>query len=76
MIKIPQRLRAKAFTVSHGRDWLAELPEVCRRLSAGWSVQLGTPFVDCHVSLVVAANRGPRPLVLKVPMPSTGIAGT
>lgn len=76
MITIPDRLRSKANTVSHGRDWLAELPEVCRRLSDEWSVDLGAPFADCHVSLVVVANRGTRPLVLKVPMPSTVEWGT
>ncbi|HEY2176457.1 MAG TPA: hypothetical protein VGH85_21825 [Mycobacteriales bacterium] len=52
MITTPQRLRAKAFTVSHGRDWLADLPEVCRRLSDEWSVDLGAPFADSHVSFV------------------------
>jgi streptomycin 6-kinase len=76
VITIPQRLRAKAFTVSHGRDWLADLPEICRRLSDEWSVDLGAPFADSHVSFVVTANRGPRPLVLKVPMPSTIELGT
>jgi streptomycin 6-kinase len=69
VITIPDRLRSKALTVRRGPEWLAGLPELCARLSAEWSVQLGAPFAECHVSLVVAANRGPRPLVLKVPMP-------
>lgn len=77
MITIPERLRSKAFNVSQGsRQWLAELPEVCRRLSDEWSLSLGSPFAGCHVSLVLRANRGPRRLVLKVPMPSTVELGT
>ncbi|GAA5004691.1 aminoglycoside phosphotransferase family protein [Actinopolymorpha pittospori] len=77
MIAIPERLRSKALNVSQGsRQWLAELPEVCRRLSDEWSLDLGSSFDRCHVSLVVTANRGPRPLVLKVPMPTTVELGT
>ncbi|MEQ7009037.1 aminoglycoside phosphotransferase family protein [Actinopolymorpha sp. B17G11] len=58
------------------REWLADLPEVCRRLGDEWSLDLGSPFVGCHVSLVITASRGPRRLVLKVPMPSTVELGT
>ncbi|WP_020580081.1 aminoglycoside phosphotransferase family protein [Actinopolymorpha alba] len=77
MITIPERLCQKALNVSQGsRQWLAGLPEVCRRLSDEWSLDLGSPFAGCHVSLVVTANRGPRRLVLKVPMPSTVELGT
>jgi streptomycin 6-kinase len=76
MTTIPDRLRAKALAVGNGREWLAGLPDACRRLTDEWSVRLGTPFADCHVSLVVRANRGSVPLVLKVPMPATIELGT
>jgi streptomycin 6-kinase len=76
VITIPDRLRAKASRIRQGREWLAELPELCRRLGDEWSVDLGSPFTECHVSFVVTANRGGRPLVLKVPMPSRVELGT
>ncbi len=76
MIAIPDRLRSKALRVEHGQEWLAELPAICARLSDEWSVQLGAPFADSHVSLVVAAQRGTRPFVLKVPMPPAIALGT
>lgn len=57
--------------VGHGREWLAGLQDVCGRLSDEWSLQLGSAFPDCHVSLVVAARRDGQPFVLKVPMPAT-----
>jgi streptomycin 6-kinase len=77
MITIPDRLRSKALAVRQGSaQWLAELPDVCGRLSDEWSLDLGSSFAGCHVSLVVSANRGPRPLVLKVPMPSSVELGT
>lgn len=76
MIAIPDRLRAKAGRVGPGRDWLAELPGMCRRLSAEWSVELGPAFPGCHVSLVLAACRDSRALVLKVPLPATIELGT
>jgi len=71
VILVPERLRSKAANVSGGRDWLSELPDVLCRLSEEWSFDLGSPFDDCHISLVVAVNRTGLPLVLKIPMPST-----
>jgi streptomycin 6-kinase len=76
MIAIPGQLRSKASGVRQGSEWLAELPEICRRLSDEWSVELGDPFAGSHVSFVVAAQRGDQPLALKVPLPSTIELGT
>ena len=76
MIPVPERLRSKAANVSGGGEWLSELPDVIRRLSEEWSIDLGSPFDDCHISLVVAADRAGLPLVLKIPMPSTIELGT
>ena len=76
MIPVPERLRSKAANVSGGREWMSELPDVIRRLSEEWSIDPGSPFPDCYVSLVVAATRAGRPLVLKIPMPSTIELGT
>lgn len=76
MVIIPDRLRLKAFQTAGRREWLATLPGICRRLSAEWSVELGTAFDDCHVSLVVSAERGPTAAVLKVPMPAGIDLGT
>ena len=76
MILIPERLRSRADNVSGGGAWLSELPDVTRRLSEEWSIELGFPFPDCHISLVVTANQVGRPLVLKIPMPSTIELGT
>lgn len=49
---------------------------MCRRLSQAWSVDLGSTFAGCHVSLVVTADRRDRPLVVKIPMPATVDLGT
>lgn len=53
-----------------GLRWLDELPrlvEVCRRR---WSLQLGTPYPDSYVSLVLPAERGGgEPVVLKIQFP-------
>lgn len=75
-ITIPDRLRSKALNVDRGRKWLTELPAVCARLGDEWSVELGSAYADCHISLVVAANRGSRPVALKVPMPPAIELGT
>ncbi|WP_152364659.1 aminoglycoside phosphotransferase family protein [Microlunatus speluncae] len=76
MITLPARLRAKASLTTAGQAWLATLPELCRRLAADWSVRLGEPFDECHVSLVVAADRAGEPVALKVPLPVTIELGT
>jgi streptomycin 6-kinase len=76
VITIPDGLRSKASTVEHGRQWLDELPAVCRRLSEEWSVDLGRSFAGCHISLVITADRGPQQCVLKVPLPLTIELGT
>lgn len=76
MITIPDGLRSKASNLPQGGRWLAELPDVCRRLSEQWSVEMGAPFDGCHVSFVVAADRGAQPLALKIPLPSTIELGT
>jgi streptomycin 6-kinase len=73
---IPPRLRTKASHTAAGREWLAALPEVTERLAAAWSVELGTPFEEGHVSLVVPADRAGDPLALKVPLPTTIELGT
>lgn len=70
MIRIPDRLHAKASTSSRGRAWLDELPDVCARLSDQWMVRLGEPYADCHISLVTPADGARIPAVLKIPMPS------
>lgn len=71
MITIPEQLQSKADNVSGGSEWLSQLPDVCRRLSEEWAIDLGSPFPDCHVSLVITADQAGCPLVLKIPMPST-----
>jgi len=76
VITIPDRLRSRASRVSGGEQWLSQLPDVCRRLSDEWSLDLGIAFAACHVSLVVTADRAARPLVLKIPMPSSVELGT
>lgn len=76
MVDIPDRLKAKASHDAHRREWLASLPEICRRLSTEWSVDLGTAFEQSHVSLVVTAEHSSVAAVLKVPMPEEIDLGT
>lgn len=76
MVRIPERLREKASTNSAATRWLAELPALCERLCAQWSVRLGTAFEECHVSLVVTTEGSDPAAVLKVPMPATVQLGT
>lgn len=76
MIEIPERLRQKASTSPAATQWLAELPALCDRLCAQWSVRLGTAFEECHVSLVVTTDGRDPEAVLKIPMPATVRLGT
>ena len=57
MITIPERLQSKAGSVIGGREWLAQLPDVCRRLCDEWSIDLGSSFPDGHVSLVTPPTK-------------------
>lgn len=73
---IPDRLKLTAAAVSGGQEWLRSLPDICRRLGRQWGLRLLQPYPDCHVSLVVSAERGLSPAVLKVPMPVELSVGT
>lgn len=76
VIDIPDRLRRKAAKSPERRAWLAALPDICSRLSSEWTLRLGSAFEECHVSLVVIADGGLMPAVLKVPMPAEIELGT
>jgi streptomycin 6-kinase len=76
MVDIPDRLKAKSSHDIQRREWLATLPEICRRLSIEWSVDLGAAFEQSHVSLVVTAEHSSAEAVLKVPMPEEVDLGT
>lgn len=73
---IPDRLRRKAAQSPERRAWSAALPDICARLSSEWALRLGPAFDECHVSLVVIADRRSTPAVLKVPMPPEIELGT
>lgn len=73
---IPDRLRVKVSGMPGGRPWLAALPTTCGRLAEEWSLELGEPFPDCHVSFVLPVRQQARSAVLKVPLPQSIELGT
>lgn len=75
-MQIPQRLQANVASTAAGRRWLAELPEVCARLSEEWGIRLAEPYPECHVSLVAPVLGSVMPSVLKMAMPSIIAVGT
>ena len=53
-----------------GRHWLAELPEQLATLVDHWQLELGEPLANgLPINLVLAANRGGKPCVLKIGYP-------
>ncbi len=86
MVTIPERLAARlASEPDVGPDWLAALPATVSRLSAAWSLQLGSPIEPGGMtSIVFPAQRmgtgprqssGPGAAMLKIPVPEPELAG-
>lgn len=50
-----------------GRVWLEALPATVRETAQRWNLELGQPFADCHVSLVLPAQN--QDLVVKIQFP-------
>lgn len=75
-MRIPEGLSARASRSARVREWVEALPGVCAELGYRWSVQLGEPFPDCNISLVLPAEGARLPAVLKIPMPAEIQVGT
>jgi len=54
-------------TLPEGRVWLEALPATVRETAQRWNLELGQPFADCYVSLVLPAQD--RDLVVKIQFP-------
>lgn len=69
-MKIPQGL---AWWRDHpGGECLASLPSIVESCAERWSVRVGVPFEDSHVSFVVPVDQADgTPAVLKINFPDT-----
>lgn len=68
-MKVPRRLGWWRH-VPGGAAWLDSLPSVVESCAERWSLRVGTPFPDGHVSLVVPVERDDgTPAVLKINFP-------
>lgn len=52
-----------------GRAWLERLPGLVVECATRWSLDLGAPYPDSYVSLVIPAERNGEPVVLKIQFP-------
>jgi streptomycin 6-kinase len=53
-----------------GAEWLASLPSIVQACAERWSLRVGTPFEDGHVSFVAPVDLGDgTPAVLKINFP-------
>lgn len=52
-----------------GRRWLESVPDLVDRCVRRWNLELGSPYDDSHVSLVLPARTVDRPAVLKLQFP-------
>lgn len=68
MIEIPEPLGWWGET-PEGAEWLARLPAIVAELAGRWQLEVGEPFPDGLVSLVMQVTRGDGPAVLKVNFP-------
>ena len=55
--------------VTGGDEWLESLPGIVAACADRWSLRLGEPYPDGHVSLVLPVEREDGPAVLKVNFP-------
>jgi len=69
VIEIPERLRWWRET-PEGAEWLDSLPRLAEECAERWSLQLGAPFEQGHVSLTLRATlEDESPAVLKINFP-------
>ncbi|MCP4308870.1 MAG: aminoglycoside phosphotransferase [bacterium] len=52
-----------------GRQWLSDLPRMVETMANQWDLDIGEPFQDSFVSLVLPAHRGGSDVVLKIQYP-------
>lgn len=52
-----------------GRTWLGSLPATLAACADRWNLDVGAPYDDSYVSLVVPVNRASEQLVLKIQYP-------